>query len=211
MSKIASHNVSNRRLLVLMGMRLILLTLLLTLPAAPALAEQCTHTVEVDGHTIVVDIIEDITEVSTIRAVCVIPRSHKVVWRVLTDYEHLEDVIPVVEDSHVIGNEDGMTILQQQGRAGLWFFKRGFTVTFRVTEVPMAYIGFDAFEGDFRHFKGTWQVAERKEGTWVAHKVEIQPRFYAPGWAIRKVARTIMTETIEGVIKRCLSADVSSQ
>jgi ribosome-associated toxin RatA of RatAB toxin-antitoxin module len=192
-------------------MRLILLTLLLLLPATTALAGQRTHTVEVDGHTIVVKITESIGEVSTIRAECVIPRSHKDVWRVLTDYDHLEEIIPTVEESAVIGNEDGFAILQQKGRAGLWFFKRGFTVTFRVKEVPMAYIGFDAFQGDFEHFKGTWQVAAHEEGTWVAHKVEIQPKFFAPGWAIRKVARTIMVETIEGVIQRCLSADVSFQ
>ena len=192
-------------------MRLILSILLLVLSAATALAGQRTHIVEIDGHTIVVKITENIADVSTIRAECVIPRPHKDVWRVLTDYEHLEDIIPIVEDSAVIGSEDGITILQQKGRAGLWFFKRGFTVTFRVTEVPMAYIGFDAFEGDFRRFKGTWQVEAREEGTWIAHSVEIQPRFFAPGWAMGKVARTMMAETIEGVIQRCLSTDVSLQ
>ncbi|MCK5405943.1 MAG: SRPBCC family protein [Candidatus Krumholzibacteria bacterium] len=192
-------------------MRLVLFILLLALPAAIAVADQRTHIVEVDGQTIVVKITENIADVSTIRAECVIPRSHEDVWRVLTDYEHLEDIIPIVEDSAVIGNEDGITILQQKGRAGLWFFKRGFTVTFRVKEVPMAYIGFDAFEGDFRQFKGTWQVAAREEGTWIAHNVEIQPRFFAPGWAMGKVARTMMAETIEGVIQQCLSADVQFQ
>ena len=129
-------------------MRLFLLILLSVLPVTTALAGQRTHIVEVDGHTIVVKITENIADVSTIRAECVIPRPHKDVWRVLTDYEHLEDIIPIVEDSAVIRSEDGITILQQKGRAGLWFFKRGFTVTFRVTEVPMAYIGFNAFKGD---------------------------------------------------------------
>jgi ribosome-associated toxin RatA of RatAB toxin-antitoxin module len=193
------------------NMRLILFILLVVLPAAPAFAEQRTHIVEVDGHTIVVKITENIGDVSTIRAECVIPRPHKDVWRVLTDYEHLEDIIPIVEDSAVISDDDSVTILKQTGRAGLWFFKRGFTVTFRVTEVPMSYIGFDAFEGDFERFTGTWQVAAREEGTWVSHDVELKPGFFAPGWAMGKVARTMMAETIEGVIRRCLATDVSSR
>ena len=192
-------------------MRLILFILLLVLPEANAAAEQRTHIVEVDGYTIVVKITENIGDISTIRAECVIPRPHKDVWLVLTDYEHLENIIPIVEDSAVISDEDSVTILQQTGRAGLWFFKRGFTVTFRVTEVPMSYIGFDAFDGDFERFTGTWQVAARGDSTWVSHDVELKPRFFAPGWAMGKVARTMMAETIEGVIRRCLADDVSSR
>ena len=188
-------------------MRRSILILLLVLSAATALAEERTHTVEVDGHTITVKIIEKIDDISMIRAECVIPRPHKEVWRVLTDYDHLEDIIPLVQDSRVLGEEDGVTILYQEGRAGLWFFKRGFKVKFRVREVPMAYIGFDAFEGDFSHFKGTWQLDEREEGTWVAHKVEIRPTFYAPKWAMRQVARDLMADTLDGVIRRCFSAD----
>jgi len=184
------------------------LILLLVLSATTARAEERTHTVEVDGQTVTVTIIEKIGDISMIRAECVIPRPHKVVWGVLTDYDHLEDIIPLVADSRVLSEDDGVTILYQEGRAGLWFFKRGFTVKFRVREVPMAYIGFDAFEGDFRHFKGTWQVDERDGGTWVAHKVEIQPAFYAPGWAVRQVARDLMADTLDGVIRRCFATEV---
>jgi len=191
-------------------MRRSALILLLVLSPTTTLAEERTHTVEVDGHTVTVTIIEKIGDISMIRAECVIPRPHKVVWEVLTDYDHLEDIIPLVADSRVLGEDDGVTILYQEGRAGLWFFKRGFTVKFRVREVPMAYIGFDAYEGDFRHFKGTWQVDERDEGTWVAHKVEIQPAFYAPKWAIRQVARDLMADTLDGVIRRCFATDVTT-
>jgi ribosome-associated toxin RatA of RatAB toxin-antitoxin module len=192
-------------------MRYIVPILLLTLRVTAALAEERTQVVEVGGHTVLVKVIESFDDVSTIRAECVIPRPQKEVWRVLADYDHLEDIVPVVQDSRIVGDEDGYMIVRQEGRAGLWVFKRGFTVTFRVREVPMAYIGFDAFEGDFRRFKGTWQIEQREAGTWVAHKVEIQPRFFAPRWAMRRVARRLMAETIDGVIRRCLSADPSAR
>ena len=115
-----------------------------------------------------------------------------------------------IDRVRILGKDGGATTLYQEGRAGLWFIKRGFRVKFRVRETPMAYIGFDAFEGDFKHFKGAWQVDEREEGTWVSHKVEIQPAFYAPKWAIRQVARDLMADTIDGVIRRCFATDVTT-
>ena len=187
--------------------RSIVLILVLTLAAAPVLAKERTHTVEIDGHEIVVKIIEHFEDVATIRAECVIPRPQRVVWQVLTDYENLENIVPALKNSSVIGHEDGVTILQQDGHAGLWFFKRGFTVKLRVREVPMAYIGFEAFEGDFQRFKGSWQVAQREAGTWIAYSVEIKPDFYAPKWAQRRVARSLTADTIDGVIRRCLSRE----
>jgi len=184
--------------------------LLLALSATSARADNRTHIADIDGQKIVVKITEKFDDVSTVRAECVIPCSQKIVWRVLTDYDHLEDIISIVDDSRVLGSENGVTILLQEGRGGLWFFKRDFTVTFRVREVPMAYVGFEAFEGDFSRFVGTWQVEQREEGTWVSHRVEIQPRFFAPRWALRRMAGSLMSETIDGVIRRCLSADQPS-
>jgi ribosome-associated toxin RatA of RatAB toxin-antitoxin module len=119
-------------------------------------------------------------------------------------------MIPVVHDSYIVQNDSGATILRQEGRAGLWFLKRGFTVTFRVREVPGAYIGFESIAGDFRRFEGHWQIQEREGGTWVAHTVRIQPAFFAPRWAMGHVARDIMRDTIEGVIERCLSGNASN-
>ena len=188
-------------------LRTVVLLAALTLASATAFAKSRTHVVNIGDSTIVVKITEDFDNVSKVRAECVIPRPQKTVWRVLTDYDNLEDIIPIVSASYVLGKEDGTTILRQEGRAGLWFLKRDFTVTLRVREVRMAYVGFESFEGDFRHFNGTWQIEQRQEGTWVAHTVEIQPDFFAPTWAIRRVAQSIMTETIEGVIRRCLTDD----
>lgn len=179
----------------------------LTVASATAFAKSRTHVVDIGESTIVVKITEDFRKISKIRAECVIPRPQKTVWRVLTDYDNLENIIPIISKSDVLGKEDGTTILYQEGRGGLWFLKRDFTVTFHVREVPMAYIGLESFEGDFRHFNGTWQIEQRQEGTWVAHTLEVQPDFFAPRWAIRRVARGILAETIDSVIRWCLTEE----
>jgi len=173
----------------------------------PAVADTQEHAVESKGRMIVVKITEDYNDTSMIRAECVIPRPQKAVWGVLADYDNLENVIPVVTSSRILREDGKEKILLQEGRAGMWFIKRGFSVTFRVEEVPMSYIGFDAFEGDFKTFKGTWQVAQKDEGTLVIHKVEIEPDFYVPKWALRRMARRLMFETIENVIGHCMDAN----
>jgi len=146
-----------------------------------------------------------------IRAECVIPRSQRVVWEVLSDYDNLENIIPVVSTSRILRAEGGERILLQEGRAGFWLFKRDFKVTFRVREIPMSYIGFDAIEGDFSKFKGSWQVGQREGGTWVSHTVDLEPRFFAPKWALHRMARTLLSETIENVIGRCLEIEVQPE
>ena len=152
-------------------------------------------------------ITESYDETSMIRAECVIPRSQRLVWDVLSDYDNLANIVPALSSSRIVGGDQKGKILHQEGRTGIWFFKRDFSVTFRVKEVPMSYIGFSAFEGDFSVFKGSWQVAERDEGTWVSHKVEIEPDFFVPKWALRRMARKLMIETIENVINHCLAME----
>jgi len=182
---------------------------LFLLIASVSWAGENIHVAEIEGYTIEVRIIEDIRDVSVIRAECLIPRPIKLVWAVLSDYDHLEDLIPVVHDSRLVYDEQGNRTLIQEGRAGFFVFNKDFTVTFDVREVPMSYIGFNAVEGDFRRFNGSWQLQERQEGTWVSHKVEIEPGFYAPGWVIRRMARGLMVETIDGVLAKCISLEVS--
>ncbi len=173
---------------------------------APASARSRTHVVVVGRDTVRVRLVETFHETSMVRAECVIPRPVPVVWRVLTDYDHLDAIVPAVDTSRVVGREGPDLTLYQCGRAGLWLLRRGFHVLLRVHELPRTYIGFHAVEGDFRRFEGSWQVAPRGGGTWVAHRVVVRPRFWAPAWAQRRVARALMRATIDGIVRRCLAA-----
>jgi len=181
-----------------------LLWLLLMITAAPAArADVEQHVIEVEEYGIMVNVTEDFDGTPTVSAQCLIPLPREVVWRVLSDYNNLDAIVPAVEDSRVTGEEDGRLILRQEGRAGMWFVKRGFTVTFRVEEKPMTSIEFQAFEGDFETFTGKWQVKPMRAGTLVRHEVQVVPKFWAPRWALRKIAGDMMMETLRGVIGKC--------
>lgn len=177
---------------------------LIVFTIVPLRAAAKEHIVRINDHEVKVKITESIDQTSMIIAECIIPRTQRVVWKVLSDYDNLENVIPAVYVSRIVRKEGVEKILYQEGSAGLWFLKRNFTVTFRVEELPMSYIGFDAFEGDFKKFKGSWQIAPREEGTLINHRVEIEPRFFAPKWALRLIARKLMFETIDHVVDRCM-------
>ncbi|MBW2413223.1 MAG: SRPBCC family protein [Deltaproteobacteria bacterium] len=135
------------------------------------------------------------------------PQSLPKVWRVLTDYGHLDDVVPAVTMSRIIGHEGATKLLYQEGRAGLWIFERGFTVTFRVRETPMQSIEFEAFEGSFRRFVGSWELAPSGDGTRIRHRVEIEPDFWAPRWALKRIAWRMMEDTIRSVVDKSLATD----
>ena len=135
-----------------------------------------------------------------------IPAELDRVWGVLTAYDDLEKVVPAVLESDVIGRKNGAIILRQSGRSGYLFFWRNFEVTFHVREEPRTRIDFRAFRGDFRDFKGSWEVEPRAEGTWVRHSVRVVPNFFAPDWVIRRVAERMILESLQGVVFRCLSS-----
>lgn len=151
------------------------------------------------------------TNVPTIRAECVIPRQTSTVWGVLTDYGQLHDIIPVVHANQVRRSGSREAILRQRGRVALGPLSREFTLTLRVLETPMSHIAFEAIDGDFRYFGGTWHVEARCGGTWIAHTVSIQPSFFAPAWLIRRLGRSIMEETIDRVVRRCTSSESAAQ
>jgi len=163
-----------------------------------------TRFIRVESQTIPVTLRETIGHPSGVEVLCVIPRAPSAVWRVLSDYDHLEELVPFVTESRLVRQDGDTKILYQEGRGGLGIFRRRFTVTFRVHEAPLREITFEAFEGDFRHFTGFWRIEGHAEGTQVHHRVDIEPTFYMPRWVMRIVVKHMLMHGIETVIQRCL-------
>jgi len=162
--------------------------------------------VELGAQAVSLTVSEHPGRVVALHAECLIPRSKPAVWRVLSDYDHLAEFVPFLTESRVIRHEPGVKILRQKGRATLLIFHRHFEVTFRVTETDASHIRFEAIEGDFQRFIGSWHLEERSGGTFVRHEVELQPKFYMPIWVMRVVERYVMLKSMDAVIARCLAA-----
>lgn len=163
-----------------------------------------TRLIRVESQTIPVTLRETIGRPSGVEVTCIIPRAPSAVWRVLSDYDRLEAIVPFVTESRLIRQEGDTKILYQEGRGGLGIFSRRFWVTFRVHETPLREITFEAFEGDFKQFTGFWRLEGHAEGTLVHHRVGIEPAFYMPQWVMRMVVKHMLMHGIEAVIQRCL-------
>ena len=161
--------------------------------------------VEVGAQEVSVVLSEGEGRVVAVEAECIIPRPRQKIWDVLSDYDRLEEFIPFITESRVMRREPDAIILQQKGRAGMLGLNRYFTVTFRVQESPMRWIEFESFAGDFKRFKGRWDLEERSSGTCVRHEVQLEPAFFMPKWVMRLIARHILLRSLEAVIHRCLS------
>lgn len=102
------------------------------------------------------------------------------VWRCLTDYEHLAEVLPSVEESRVLGREgDSVIRLFQRLRLRvLPFFPVSVHCELRVRERPPAVIEFeDVRQVYFMLYRGRWEIAPEREGkTRVRYVVEFSPR-----------------------------------
>jgi len=159
--------------------------------------------VEIGGHRVSFTLRDGAGRAVHIEARCLIQASQEHVWRVLTDYEHLDAFVPFVTKSHMIERVKDRVTLRQEGRASLFVFHRPFMVTFQVREQPMQEIDFQAVAGDFRRFEGEWRLTARPDGTLVDHQVEVEPAFFTPRWVMRILERRIMLKSIEAVIHRC--------
>ena len=87
--------------------------------------------VEVGGQEISLAFSDGPGRAARLEARCVVPARRDVVWTVLTDYDHLEGVVPFLTDSHTVEPEPGVTLLRQEGRIGLLVFSRRFKVRAR--------------------------------------------------------------------------------
>ena len=139
-----------------------------------------------------------------IKAECAIPRPAESVWRVISDYDHLAEFVPSLTESRIVRREGAIQILHQRGRARFLFFRRAFSVTFRVEETPPREIRFEAFEGDFKQFKGSWRLEAHPEGTLVRHEVVLEPAFFVPRWILRAMERHILLTSMRAIIRRCM-------
>jgi len=136
-------------------------------------SQHSSSTITVDSRTIPVTLRIQMDHRAMIEAECLIPAPPAVVWRVLSDYDHLSEIVPFLTESRVIGQRDGAKFLHQAGRGGLWIFQRRFTVTFQVNERPESSITFKAIDGDFLTFEGFWRIEAQPDGTRVSHQVTV--------------------------------------
>ncbi|PZO58040.1 MAG: cyclase [Phormidesmis priestleyi] len=106
-----------------------------------------------------------------------IPQPIDLVWKVITDYEHLADFVPNLTSSKLIPNSEGRIRLEQMGTQCFLKFKFCARVVLDMTEQFPHEVGFDMKEGDFKMFKGAWKLRpdEDQRGTELSYDLLVKP------------------------------------
>lgn len=102
------------------------------------------------------------------------------VWRCLTSYGKLAEILPSVEESRVLGREgdSAIRLFQRLRLQVLPFFPVSVYFELRVREQPPAVIEFeDVRQAYFTLYRGRWEVAPSREGgARVRYVLEFSPR-----------------------------------
>ncbi len=141
---------------------------------------------------------------TSVRGELTLPVSMGRLWEVLTDYDHLADFIPNLQHSEVLRRDKHSLLLRQEGKIWLPFYRRKVEAVFKVQEVPPKAILFEAVEGDFLLYKGSWEMEKQEEGTKVTYQVTAEPNFWMPRWVINELERQTLKATFRAIIRRCL-------
>ncbi|MHB8418098.1 MAG: SRPBCC family protein [Myxococcales bacterium] len=138
--------------------------------------------------------------------------SARVVWDVLSDYDHLGRFIKSLEQSQVkqrVGNE---VLLEQQGAGKGLLAMEPFRVLLHVHEEPGREIDFrDVLHQDFYLYEGSWSLCEQAGGWKVLYRLRAKPRRSLPGFigkpAFEASATDLLAELRAEIVRRSKSTD----
>lgn len=83
-----------------------------------------------------------------------------VIWRTLTDYDHLSDFISGISKSRLVGYRNTAAIVEQVGEAGFLIFKLPIDVTVESLELPPHVVEVRLLKGNLKKLDGRYEIEE---------------------------------------------------
>jgi len=128
------------------------------------------------------------------------PVSDSIVWKVLSDYEHIPRFVRSVRSSELRHGEDGRLLLSQEAVGGIFFMRRRVRVVLEIRELTGRRIGFRDVSGeDFRRYVGEWRLTPDSSGTRVEYELAAEPRVAIPRMVCRSMLRRTAQDLLEQV------------
>jgi len=93
-----------------------------------------------------------------VKARAMIKAPYALIWRTLTDYNHLSDFIPGMMTSHVVGRRGSTAIVEETGEAGFLLFSFPVDVLVASHEEPPSFIGIRVLEGNLKQLDGGYRI-----------------------------------------------------
>ncbi len=126
----------------------------------------------------------------------------ELIWSTLTDYDHLAEFIPGMNQSRLIGRHGPAAIVEQHGKAGFLIFSYGIDVVVESTEYPPNLIEIRVVSGNLRQLDGAYQLSPGDQpGTWVlTWSGLIEPTLPVPSFLTVSLMRSNVEAQFSGMI-----------
>ena len=127
-----------------------------------------------------------------------------VVWRILTDYNHLADYLPNLTSTRVVSRNGDRVIVEQLGTARFLFFSQAIRLVVQVQERSPDRIDISLIDGDMKVYRATWELRPLAgaTGTRVVYNATIVPKFGVPGIVGTNVVRKDIARMMAAVLLR---------
>ena len=127
-----------------------------------------------------------------------------VVWRILTDYNHLADYLPNLKSTRVLSRNGDTVIVEQLGAARFLFFSQPIRLVVQVNERAPDRIDIRLIEGDMKVYRASWELTPLAgaTGTRVVYSATIVPKFDVPGIVGTNVIRNDIARMMAAALLR---------
>jgi ribosome-associated toxin RatA of RatAB toxin-antitoxin module len=127
-----------------------------------------------------------------------------VVWRILTDYNHLADYVPDVKSARVLSRRGNKVIVEQEGAASFLFFSRDIRLVVQAHEQAPNRIDVTLVDGDMKVYRCSWELIplDASGGTRIRYEATIEPKFYVPGIVGASIVRSDVARMMKAVLLR---------
>ncbi|NTU68604.1 MAG: cyclase [Chlorobiaceae bacterium] len=116
-----------------------------------------------------------------------------IVWKVLTDYDHLKRYIPRMVKSDLVEDKGTLKVIDLTGEFRVLLFKKTIQVSINMHETYPARIDYEKISGDFDVYKGSWILEMyAAEGTILTYEADIKPSFAAPDFVFHGLLKNDM-------------------
>jgi len=125
------------------------------------------------------------------------------VWKVLTNYEKMNEFVPDMQSCRVLSRNGNEVIIEQFGTARFLFMSKSIHLIVRATEQPMSAIDIALISGDMKYYESHWELLPQAEGgTRLVYAGKLVPNFYVPGILGTNMIRNDIERMMGAVLAR---------
>ncbi len=136
----------------------------------------------------------------------------ELVFKVLSDYDAIEQFVSHITSSQRVKGKDGALYLEQRGKLSFLLLPIRFYLLLKVTEIDNQSIHFaDISHRDFILYEGSWQITSDGKSTAIKYSLMAKPRFsFWKSWIENKFkssAHELLSNVQQEILKRKIASE----